>query len=188
MCSSKNTPTGPDGIPPALLKNCKTSLSQPLCLIWSKSLSSGEISTQLKHGLIGPIYKNGEKSEAKNYRPVTLTSHLIKVFERIIIKNLMEYLEMNDLLNDGQHGFRKKRSCLSQLMDHYQTIINIMETGNVADVIYLDFAKAFDKVDHGILLRKLVDLGIGGLILSWIYDFLSGRQLKSRTLNQIVPE
>ena len=81
----------------------------------------------MKHGLIVPIHKNGEKLEAKNYRPVTLTFHLIKVFERIIIKNLMEYLDMNGLLNDGQHGFRKKRSCLSQLMDHYQTIINIME-------------------------------------------------------------
>ena len=166
---------GPDGIPPLLLKNCSTALSLPLSLLWRKSLATGEISDQLKLGLIIPIFKNGARSEPKNYRPVTLTSHLIKIFERVLIKNLVKYLENNDLLNDGQHGFRKGRSCLSQLMDHYQSLLNIMETGEAADVIYLDFAKAFDKVDHGILIRKLTGLGIGGSVLCWIYAFLKGR-------------
>ena len=172
---SPSAAPGPDGIPPLLLKNCSTALSLPLSLLWRKSLATGEISDQLKLGLIIPIFKNGARSEPKNYRPVTLTSHLIKIFERVLIKNLVKYLENNDLLNDGQHGFRKGRSCLSQLMDHYQSLLNIMETGEAADVIYLDFAKAFDKVDHGILIRKLTGLGVGGSVLCWIYAFLKGR-------------
>ena len=172
---SQGAAPGPDGVPPLLLKKCKTSLSFPLCLLWSKSLVTGEIPAQLKLGVITPIYKDGLRSDAKNYRPITLTSHLIKVFERVITKNLMDYLERCELLNSGQHGFRKGRSCLSQLMDHYQNLINIMETGNSADVIYLDFAKAFDKVDHGVLVRKLTILKIGGSVLAWIHAFLTNR-------------
>ena len=172
--SSSSAP-GPDGVPPLLLKKCKTSLSRPLCLLWNKSLATGKIPNDLKLGLIIPVHKSGPRTEAKNYRPITLTSHLIKVNERIITKKLIGYLEEKSLLNNRQHGFRKRRSCLSQLMDHYQSLLNIMETGHAADVIYLDFAKAFDKVDHGLLIEKLTALGIGGSVLKWIHVFLTNR-------------
>ena len=173
--SSSSAP-GLDGIPPVLLKNCKKSLSRPLCLIWKKSLAQGEILNILKLGLIITIHKNGSRTDAKNYRPITLTSHLIKIIERVIVKKLVKYLEEKSLLNDRQHGFRKNRSCLSQLMDYYQCLLNIMETGNAADVMYSDFTKTFEKVDHGILIKKLTALGIGGLILKWIHAFLTNRQ------------
>ena len=78
-----------------------------------------------------------------------MTAHIIKVFERVIVAKLIEILESAALLNQGQHGFWRGRSCQSQLLNHYQ------EAGEVVDVIYLYFAKAFDKVDHGILFRKL---------------------------------
>ena len=172
---SSNAGPGPDGIPSVLLKKCVGSLSLPLSLLWRKSLSTGKIPDQFKVGLIIPVFKSGPRNKANNYRPITLTSHLIKIFERILARKLIEYLESCDLLNNGQHGFRQNRSCLSQLMDHYQRILNIMESGNGADVIYLDFAKAFDKVDHGILMKKLTMLGVGGLVLKWIYEFLTRR-------------
>ena len=156
---SSGAAPGPDGIPPVLLKECSGSLKMPICMLWNKSIDSGQIPDALKLRVIIPVHKGGSRGEAKNYRPITLTSHLIKLFERVIVKELVYHLESKNLFNNRQHGFRKNRSCLSQLMDHYQSILNIMETGDIADVIYLDFAKAFDKVDHGILLRKLVKIG-----------------------------
>ena len=143
--------------------------------MWQCSIYTGQISDSLKRGLIIPVFKSGDRCEAKNYRPVTLTSHLIKIFERVMVRVLVRFLEENNLFNDGQHGFRANRSCLSQLMNHYQCILNIVEEGATADVIYLDFAKAFDKVDHGILLRKLANIGVGGDVLRWIREFLTNR-------------
>ena len=141
-------------------------------MIWQNSFKNSEIPSSMKLGIITPIHKGGSRSDPKNYRPVSLTSHIIKIFERITVKKLVEYLERNNLLNNGQHGFRKKRSCLSQLLEHYQALVEALENREVAEVIYLDFAKAFDKVDHGVLMRKLRKLGIGGLLIKWIHYFL----------------
>ena len=82
----------------------------------------------------------------------------------------------NNLYNNNQHGFRSGYSCLSQLIDHQQHIVQMLNEGNDVDVIYLDFAKAFDKVDHKILLRKLHTLGIQGEVLNWIKTFLVNRK------------
>ena len=145
-------------------------------MLWCESMRSGRIPTDLKVGQITPVHKSGPRSEAKDYRPITLTSHIIKIIERVITKKLVDYLDANLLFNARQHGFRRNRSCLSQLMDHFQNILNILETGSNADVIYLDFAKAFDKVDHGILIRKLAKIGVGGNLLIWIHEFLDNRK------------
>ena len=84
-------------------------------------------------------------------------------------------METNNLFNAGQHGFRAGRSCLSQLIAHFDKILTLLEEGLKGDVIYLDFAKAFDKVDHSILLNKLKSLGIDGKIWKWLHSFLAGR-------------
>ena len=180
---SMGAASGPDGVPPVLLKKCVRSLKMPLRLMWQKSIELAQIPDLMKLGLVVPVFKNGERCEAKNYRPVTLTSHLIKVCERVVVRKLVMFMEERCLFNPGQHGFRANRSCLSQLLDNYQHILNIMETGSGADVIYLDFAKAFDKVDHGILMRKLIKIGIGGAILRWIHEFLKDRNQVVRVQN-----
>ena len=110
-----------------------------------------------------------------NYRPIALTSHLVKTFEKVVRNYVVNFIEENDLFNNSQHGFRTGRSCLSQLLTHYDRIVEILESGSNVDTIYLDFAKAFDKVDHGILLKKLSLLGIRGKLLNWIESFLSSR-------------
>jgi hypothetical protein len=124
---------------------------------------------------IVPVFKKGSKTEAQNYRPVSLTSHVIKIFERVMRKFLVHWLEANNLLSKHQHGFRKSKSCVTQLLAHIDSILNMLMEGANADVIYLDFAKAFDKVSHKILLKKLENLGIGGKILTWLKSFLSNR-------------
>merc|ERR1711888_508941 len=144
-------------------------------LIWRKSLSTGKIPSILKTANIVPIHKGGSKGEAKNYRPVALTSHIVKIFEKVLRNHIVAHLEENGLLNPGQHGFRTGRSCLSQLLAHFETITQILEDGDNVDVIYLDFSKAFDKVDFLVTLRKIKHLGISGNIGKWIYSFLTGR-------------
>jgi len=135
-----------------LIKNCKHELKLPLYKIWRKSLDTGEIPDSLKRAIIVPIFKGGNRSEAKNYRPVALTSHLIKIFERVLRRRIYTFLESNNKLSGNQHGFREGRSCLSQLLGHQQRLIDEIEDNLNYDVIYTDFAKAFDKCDHGILL------------------------------------
>ena len=153
--------SGPDGYPAILLKNCKSSLSHPLTTFWNLSMETGNIPQSLKTSIIPPIHKGGSKSEAANYRPVALTSHLIKTFEKVLRKRMTKFLDDNDKLNKNQHGFRTGRSCLTQLLAHYDNIISLLEDGQ--------------KVDHNILLRKLQQLGIQGKTLHWIQTFLGGR-------------
>lgn len=167
---------GPDQVPAILLKKCTKTISTPLYILWKSSLNQGKIPAALKHGMITPIYKGGDKTQPKQYRPVSLTSHVIKLFERIIVKKLRDYMEENELYNPGQHGFRSGRSCLSQLVQHYAEILNALENKRSVDVIYLDFSKAFDKVDHTMLLRKLSSqFGITAKLLGWIQDFFTNR-------------
>ena len=101
---------------------------------------------------------------------------------------IYEYLEVNERLSPNQHGFRKGRSCLSQLLTHYQKIINALEENVNYDVIYTDFAKAFDKCDHGVLIKKLKAAGISGKIGRWIYNFLTGRKQRVKVNNTLSSE
>ena len=174
-----NSAPGPDGFPAILLKNCKEELARPLAIFWRNCLDCGETEEVHKRNHITPISKGGDQGEPSNYRPVSLTSHLTKVFEKVVRKKMVGYLNENNLFNSTQHGFRQGRSCLSQLLSHYDSILSKLEEGKDVDVIYLDFSKAFDKVDHNILLTKLKSLGITGKLLKWIKSFLQDR-------NQIV--
>ena len=161
---SPSAAAGPDRFPAILLKKCAHILSLPLVIIWQDSLDKGIVPPILKAANIVPIHKGDLRSVPKNYRPVALTSHLIKVFEKVLRKHIVDYMEKHLLFNPSQHGFRMGRSCLSQLLNHYDHILSLLENGNDVDVIYIDFAKAFDKVDFSVTLNKLNQLGIRGTI------------------------
>ena len=115
---------GEDGFPSCLLKMCKNSLSYPIFLIWRDSFDSGEIPKYLKSQLITPVFKKGSKLHPANYRPIALTSNIIKIFERVVRNQLVKYLETNNLISNNQHGFRKGHSCLSELLAHYDEILS----------------------------------------------------------------
>ena len=164
-------------IPARVIKACKHPLSKAFMLLWKDSYNFGYIPQCYKTQYITPIYKEkGSKLDPGSYRPISLTSHVIKIFERVLRKNLVTYLEGNSLLSGKQYGFRKGRSCLTQLLKHYDEILENYLNGTETDVIYLDYAKAFDKVDHALLLRKVRHFGIGGKVYDWIEQFLLGRK------------
>ena len=172
---SPSSAPGPDGFPSILLIKCKENICKPLYLIYRKSLDTGKVPEHFKQGHITPIHKGGDQGLPSNYRPVTLTSHLIKTFEKIIRKDVVKHLDKNNLFNKSQHGFRAGHSCLSQLLQYHDKILTILEQGYNVDTIYLDFSKAFDKVDINILLKKIAGIGISGKLFKWISAFLSDR-------------
>ena len=104
---------------------------------------------------------------------MVLTSHIIKIIEKIIINKIITYLENNNLLNIIKHGFRKERSCLSNLLAHYDWLLQEFADGGIVDIVYLNFAQPFDKVNHGILLHKLKSLGITARTGVWQHNFLT---------------
>ena len=117
-------------------------------------------------------FKSGDKYITGYYKPISLTSC---IFERIIRKQVLAFLERKGLLNNTQHGFRSSQSCLSALLNVYDNLMNMIYCSTTVDMTYLDFSKAFDKVDHGIVLHKLRDLGITGNLGVWSHQFLSDR-------------
>ena len=167
---------GPDGVPAALLKMAKTPLSRMLAILFKTSVDRGSIPAILKLAHIIPIHKGGSRGEPANYRPISLTSHIMKTGERVMRKAIINFLEFHGKMDPKQHGSRSGRSTLSQLLQHQDEIIDALENGDNIDSIYLDFSKAYDKVDHGILLHKLKSLGITGKLGRWIMMFISGRR------------
>ena len=166
----------PEGdIPARILYECRAQLAYPLWLLWRRSMDRGSIPSSLKNQQIVPIFKKGDRTKAANYRPVSLTSNMIKTFERVMRNRIVTFFEENNVFPESQHGFRKNRSCLTQLIEHVDTILKQLQDGNEVDVIYIDYAKAFDKVDINILIAKLERYGLRGKVLNWIRCFLTDR-------------
>ena len=167
---------GPDGIGPEILKTFCDQLLEPLENIYKDSIDTSIFPSIWKPGHVVPVKKPGKsKSYAESFRPVSLTSMLGKVLESIIVNEMKKFLEDNHLLTDSQHGFRSNRSCISQLLEHCEMILNTLENDKNIDVVYLDYKKAFDKADHSIILRRLREKGIGGKIGKWIQNYLEDR-------------
>ena len=170
---STRSAAGPDGIPSSLLVNCATELAPLLLIVFTHSLSSGVVPPSFKLAAITPVFKSGDRTTPNNYRPISLTSVFSKVLERIIRKQVSSFIDKKGCLNSTQHGFRSGRSCLSALLSVFDDIMHMLEDGGSVDMVYLDFSKAFDKVDHGILLHKLKALGITGHLGIWFFNFLT---------------
>jgi hypothetical protein len=173
-----NKATGPDKISTRLLKTVALQISPTLTTFFQASINQGKIPEEWKTANVVPIYKKGDRSSAANYRPVSLTSVCCKTLEHIICSSIMKHLEQNNILTDAQHGFRKHRSCETQLILTINDLAKNIDDNIQTDVILLDFSKAFDKVPHQRLLHKTRHYGINTDTHNWIRDFLSGRKQK----------
>ena len=174
---NENSSAGPDGLPAIFLKKTQESISRPLTLILRKSLDECKIPDNYKLAFVTPIHKGGSKQKPENYRPVSLTSHVMKVFERVK-KKILKHLIEKQKFNKGQHGFVPGRSCQTQLLAHYNDVYEALIEGKRLDTVFLDFAKAFDKVDHDILLEKVKAHNINGKVGKWIEEFLRNRKFR----------
>ena len=159
------------------MKECAEQVADTYVLLFNASLKQKTIPDDWKHALVTPIHKgnNKSKSQAENYRPVSLTSITCKLLEHVIHSHVINHLEEQQILTDSQHGFRKKRSCETQLLITVNQFAKSLNNSEQVDAILLDFSKAFDKVCHRKLLMKLEHYGVNGNILGWIEDFLHGR-------------
>lgn len=167
---------GPDGITGKFLKEFKDELAKPLALLFNKSYESGKVPCDWKKANVTPIFKKGSKFKACNYRPVSLTCIICKIMESIIKDNLVQYLEENNLITNSQHGFRQKRSCLTNLLEYVEKLTKAIDSGQDLDMIYLDFSKAFDKVPIKRLLVKIKAIGVNEKTCQWIEDWLLNRK------------
>ena len=175
--------SGPDGLSARVLKECSSEISPMLALIYNESLAQGTVPDDWRQANVAPVFKKGEKYNAANYRPVSLTCICCKTLEHIIVSNINKHLAFESILADCQHGFRSQRSCETQLVQFYHDMVSNLDGAQdrgqkQTDVIIMDFAKAFDKVPHRRLLYKLGYYGIRGSTHKWISSWLSERSQK----------
>ncbi|KAK4827435.1 LOW QUALITY PROTEIN: hypothetical protein QYF61_017992 [Mycteria americana] len=164
---------GPDGIHQRVLKELADVLTKPLSIIYQQSWLTGEVPADWRLANVTPIFKKGWKEDPGNYRPVSLTSVPGKLMEQIIL-NAITWHD-NQGIKPSQHGFRKGRSCLTNLISFYDKVTCLVDEGKAVDGINLDFSKAFDTVSHSILLEKLAAHGLDGCTLRWVKNWLDGR-------------
>ena len=162
-----------DGIGHNVLKHCAMALYQPLCHLFQASLRVCKLPDEWKIHSITPIFKDGDKSSVRNYRPISLLSSVSKVMERLVYNHLMEFLANS--ISTFQYGFLKNHSCVQQLLLFYHELISGPNSPAERDIVFLDFSKAFDSVPHKELLLKLKRLGVSGNIWLWLQDYLHRR-------------
>lgn len=176
-------PSGPDELMPRLIKIIGKYLIKPLTLLYNKSLSLGEVPQQWKMANVSAIFKGkGDEHDPTNYRPISVTSCLGKMLEKIIFKYLFNYLQDFEILTKYQSGFRPRDSTVNQLLEIYNIIIENLDKGKDVRFIFCDVSKAFDKVWHNGLLFKLKKYGICGSLINWFSSYLSDR--KQRVIQQ----
>nr|CAH8855160.1 unnamed protein product [Trichobilharzia regenti] len=174
LASGKSS--GCDDIRPSVLKQCSESLCQPLSDLFQHSLDVGKLPCEWKRAILSPIFKGGDRQNATSYRPVALLPVISKILESLIDDHMRKYFDGTNLLHEAQHGFRRGRSCVTNLLLAWNDWTLSWDKKVPAHVIFLDFAKAFDTVHHGLLLHKISKAGVSGALLAWLKDYLGERE------------
>lgn len=164
---------GPDNIPAILLVKCASSLSHPISIIYNKSLRSGTFPDFWKRSRIVPIYKKGALDNITNYRPISIISILAKTFESLVQPLLSRHVYQ--VICGAQHGFVRSKSTATNLSNFTTYLTSKVDARIQVDTVYADLSKAFDKVNHQLLLNKLSSFGFGGPLLLWLSSYLNNR-------------
>ena len=185
-----NKSTGLDGISAKLLKDAAAIIAPTLTDIFNQSLKSSVFPKIWKEGKVTPIYKFGDRSNMSNYRPTTVLPILSKILELLVHTQIYSYLSEHKILSQSQFGFRPKLSTSTALAFFTDSILDNADNGLITASVFLDLSKAFDTVDHNILLCKLKLIGLDSKSLNWFESYLSNRLQKtsiSNTLSSPLP-
>lgn len=168
--------TGPHSIPTHILKIGSSLLASPISYIINQSFNQGIVPDVFKLAKVVPVYKSGSADICSNYRPISLLSNISKIIEKATHRRLYEFLEKSNVIYDLQFGFRKEHSTNHALVNLVSNVNDVLDRGEFACGLFLDLQKAFDTVNHQILLHKLETYGIRGVCLSWFSSYLNGRK------------
>ena len=175
-----------DPIPTWLFKKCNDELSPIVTYIINESLNTGIFPQKMKHAVVKPILKSADMDcdLCKSYRPVSNLSFLSKILEKVVLRQMMAFLENNGLICDVQSGYRPHHSCETLLVRMFNDINGLSDENKIVSLLLLDLSAAFDVLDHDILLRKLqYDYGIGSNVLRWIESYLKNRSFAVKINN-----
>ena len=174
------TSCGHDQISNELLKKLGNSISYPLSKIFNQSISEGIFPDQMKLAEIIPLYKGKDTDKVVNYRPISLLVTMSKVIEKMVYKRMIKFIDKYNLLYDSQYGFRSKRSCEHAILELTGNIIESKNLKHHSCALFLDLSKAFDTLNHDILLEKLEKYGIHGICNDWFKSYLKDRKLQCK--------
>lgn len=164
---------GPDHLSPLFVSKCAESLAVPASIIFNRSMAEGTFPSLWKKAAITPIHKAGSIHDVENYRAIAILSCVPKVFESLIHDSL--YPKVQHVISECQHGFVRKRSTTTNLMAYISSLVNALEKRQQVDAIYVDFAKAFDRVPHSLAVAKLEKMGFPEWLTRWILSYLTER-------------
>ena len=170
------TSAGIDSVNIKVVKRVICFISEPLCIIFNQSLSSGRVPDDLKIARITPIHKKGRTDDINNYRPVSVLNIFSKILERCIYNRLLDFLHKHDILFKNQFGFRQGHSTSTAILELIHNISQAIDAGEFTLAVFIDLSKAFDVIDHSILLSKLHYYGIRGVPLKWFQSYLDSRK------------
>jgi len=176
ILSLKNGRSNLHSMPTKILKHVSHIISPVLTHIINKSFTTGTFPNTLKVARVTPIPKQGDPTNIGNYRPISCLPTISKVFEKLAHKQLYNYLEQHNILFSNQFGFRRQRSTTQAIVSHLQYLYSHLDSNKYCISIFLDFRKAFDTVDHSILLSKMNEYGIRGLAHCWFRSYLNNRK------------
>ena len=168
--------SGYDGITNFLLKNVINEIISPLTYILNKSLTSGKVPLKMKIARVVPIFKKGQKDSVNNYRPISLLTSISKILEKLVYTRTIKFIVNCKILSDSQFGFRKQHNTTHALLTFIDKVAHAIDDVSHTIGVFLDFSKAFDTIDHEILLYKLSHYGIRGRALEWFKDYLADRK------------
>lgn len=183
IISLNDSAPGYDELPGKIIKSTSNTLSPIITSLCNRSLALGVFPDPLNIAVVRPIYKSGDDTDLNNYRPISVLNFLSKIFEKVAYTQLMEHLKQNNILSTCQYGFRPLRSTETALQNFVDVVLTAFDENKFTISVFLDLSKAFDTVDHTILLNKLEHYGVRYTTLKWFKSYITSR-MQSVKLNK----